>query len=67
MNSWDPHYTPLLSGNDPGEEPKNGGMLIAKYGKGYYVYTGYAWFRQLPAGVPGAFRVFANLISLGTK
>jgi LmbE family N-acetylglucosaminyl deacetylase len=67
MNSWDPHYKPLLSGNDPGEEAKNGGMLIARYGKGYYVYTGYAWFRQLPAGVPGAFRIFANLISLGTK
>jgi LmbE family N-acetylglucosaminyl deacetylase len=67
MNSWDPHYKPLLSGNDPGEEPKNGGMLFTHYGKGYYVYTAYAWFRQLPAGVPGAFRIFANLISLGAK
>lgn len=64
MNSWDPHYKPLLSGNDPGEEPKNGGMLYTQYGKGHYIYTGYAWFRQLPAGVPGAFRIFANMLSL---
>jgi LmbE family N-acetylglucosaminyl deacetylase len=65
MNSWDSHYQPLLSGNDPGEQPKSGGMLYASYGKGHYVYTGYAWFRQLPAGVPGAFRIFANMLSLG--
>jgi hypothetical protein len=65
MSSWDSRYKALLSGNDPGEEPKNGGMLYAKYGKGYCVYTGYSWFRQLPAGIPGAFRIFANLISLG--
>jgi LmbE family N-acetylglucosaminyl deacetylase len=65
MNTWDPHYKALLSGNDPGEEPKNGGMLLTQYGKGYYIYTAYAWFRQLPAGVPGAFRIFANMISLG--
>jgi LmbE family N-acetylglucosaminyl deacetylase len=65
MNTWDPHYTALLSGNDPGEEPKNGGMLYVRYGKGHYIYTGYSWFRQLPAGVPGAFRIFANMLSLG--
>jgi hypothetical protein len=65
MSSWDPRYTALISGNDPGEEPQNSGMLMAKFGKGYFVYTGYAWFRQLPAGVPGAFRIFANIISLG--
>jgi LmbE family N-acetylglucosaminyl deacetylase len=65
MNTWDSHYLPLLSGNDPGEEPKTGGMLYASYGKGHYIYTGYAWFRQLPAGVPGAFRIFANMLSLG--
>jgi LmbE family N-acetylglucosaminyl deacetylase len=65
MNSWDPHYKALLSGQDPGEKPKEGGMLIANYGKGYYIYTGYSWFRQLPAGVPGAFRIFANMIGLG--
>lgn len=65
MNSWDERYTPLLSGNDPGDSPKNGGMLYAQVGKGHYVYTGYSWFRQLPAGNRGAFRIFANLISLG--
>jgi LmbE family N-acetylglucosaminyl deacetylase len=64
MNTWDSQYQALLSGNDPGEEPKNGGMLYARYGKGHYIYTGYAWFRQLPAGVPGAFRIFANMLSL---
>ena len=65
MNTWDSQYEALISGNDPGEEPKNGGMLYARYGKGYYIYTGYSWFRQLPAGVPGAFRIFANMLSLG--
>jgi LmbE family N-acetylglucosaminyl deacetylase len=64
MNSWDSRYKALLSGSDPGEEPKNGGMLYARYGKGHYIYTAYSWFRQLPAGVPGAFRIFANLLSL---
>jgi hypothetical protein len=64
MNAWDPRYKALLSGNDPGEDPKNGGMLITQYGKGTYIYTGYSWFRQLPAGVPGAFRIFANMLSL---
>lgn len=64
-NSWDSRYTPLLAGNDPGEDLKKGGMLYANYGKGHYVYTAYAWFRQLPAGVPGAFRIFANMLSLG--
>jgi LmbE family N-acetylglucosaminyl deacetylase len=64
MGSWDSHYTPLLSGHDPGEDAKNGGMLWTRYGKGYYIYTAYAWFRQLPAGVPGAYRIFANLLSL---
>ena len=64
---WDPRYTPLLSGADPGEPQLLGGMLVAKYGKGYYIYTAYAWFRQLPAGVPGAYRIFANMLSLGAK
>jgi len=64
IGNWDSRYTPLLSGHDPGEDPQNGGMLWARYGKGYYIYTAYAWFRQLPAGVPGAFRIFANLLSL---
>ena len=62
---WDEHFTPLLACGDPGEAPLKGGLLVAKYGKGYYVYTGLAWFRQLPAGVPGAYRLFANLVSLG--
>jgi LmbE family N-acetylglucosaminyl deacetylase len=63
MSEWDPRYTALLSGHDPGEEPLNGGLLVARFGKGLYIYTGYAWFRQLPAGIPGAYRIFANLIS----
>jgi len=66
-NEWDEAYTPILSSNDPGEDPANGGLLIAQYGEGYYVYTGYSWFRELPAGVPGAYRLFTNLISLGDK
>ena len=70
LSEWDAKYTPLLSApEDTGKELK-GGQLIAQYGKGNYIYTGYAWFRQLPAGVPGAYRMVANLISLskaGTK
>ena len=65
MESWAPEYKPLLSSNDPGEPPQKGGMLLAAYGKGFYLYSGYVWFRQLPAGVPGAYRIFANMISLG--
>jgi hypothetical protein len=64
LDRWDERFTPLLESHDPGEPPRRGGMVMARYGKGTYVYTGYAWFRQLPAGVPGAFRIFANLISL---
>lgn len=66
-NEWSEEYTPILSSNDPGEDAKDGGMLIAEYGKGYFTYTGYSWFRNLPAGVPGAYRIFANLISLGNE
>jgi hypothetical protein len=62
---WDDHYSAILSSHDTGEEPLNGGLLVAPYGKGYYIYTSYSWFRQLPAGVPGSFRIFANMISLG--
>jgi LmbE family N-acetylglucosaminyl deacetylase len=65
MSQWDPQFTPLLSSHDPGEQPQNGGMLLAHYGKGTYIYTGYAFFRQLPAGVPGAIRLFVNLVSAG--
>jgi hypothetical protein len=65
-SSWDnDHYTALLAMSDPGEAPLKSSVLVARYGKGYYVYTGLAFFRQLPAGVPGAYRLFANLISLG--
>ena len=62
---WDEHYQPLLSSHDPGEEPLKGGLLRAQYGKGTYIYTGYAFFRQLPMGVPGAVRLFVNIISAG--
>lgn len=61
---FDKGYTPLLESGDPGEAPNRGGELYAEIGKGRYVYTSYAWFRQLPAGVPGAYRLFANLLSL---
>lgn len=64
-NSWDAQFAAILSCNDPGESPKNGGLLVATYGEGHYIYTGLAWFRQLPAGVPGAIRLFTNLISIG--
>jgi hypothetical protein len=64
-NQWDEHFTPILACNDAGEAPLKGGLLVAQYGKGYFVYTGLVFFRELPAGVPGAYRLFANLISLG--
>ncbi|HEY2881811.1 MAG TPA: hypothetical protein VGJ15_05245, partial [Pirellulales bacterium] len=66
-NQWDEHFTPLLAANDPGEAPLKGGILVAKYGKGNFVYTSLVWFRELPAGVPGAYRLFANLLSLGKE
>ncbi|MBU1100747.1 MAG: PIG-L family deacetylase [Bacteroidetes bacterium] len=62
-DDWDEKYTPLLSGNDLGETPKSGGLLYTKYGKGVFVFSGYSFFRELPAGVPGAYRLFINLIS----
>ena len=65
MDQWDSHFTPLLASNDPGEQPQKGGLLMAQYGKGYYIYTGYAFFRQLPFGVPGAIRLYVNLLSVG--
>lgn len=66
-DKWDEKYTAILSSNDPGEDPKDGGLLVAKYGEGYYIYTGLSFFRELPAGVPGAFRLFANMISIGKQ
>jgi LmbE family N-acetylglucosaminyl deacetylase len=65
MDKWDDHYTPLLSSHDPGEDVQKGGLLRAQYGKGTYIYAGYAFFRQLPAGVPGAVRLYVNLLSAG--
>jgi hypothetical protein len=64
FGSFDARYVPLLESADPGEPPQRGGQVIAEVGKGHYVYTAYSWFRQLRAGVPGAYRQFANLISL---
>jgi LmbE family N-acetylglucosaminyl deacetylase len=65
MDKWDEHFTPLLSCHDPGEGDQKGGLLEAHYGKGMYIYAGYAFFRQLPAGVPGAVRLYVNLLSAG--
>jgi LmbE family N-acetylglucosaminyl deacetylase len=62
-SEWDPRYTTVLASNDPGEPEKPGGELVAKHGKGTFIYTSYAWWRQLPAGVPGAIRAFVNLVS----
>jgi hypothetical protein len=62
-DKWDPQYAAPLSMHDPGEVPQHGSLLVARYGKGRFVYTGLAFFRQLPAGVPGALRLFANLLA----
>lgn len=64
-NSWGSEFTPILSMNDKGETPKDGSLLITKYGKGHYIYTGLSFFREFPAGVSGAYRLFANMLSLG--
>ncbi len=64
-NEWSKEYTAILSANDKGESEKKGPLLVAKYGKGYYVYTGLSFFREFPAGVSGAYRLFANMLSLG--
>jgi len=65
MDKWDDHFTALLSCHDPGEDAQNGGLLRAQYGKGTYIYAAYAFFRQLPAGVPGAVRLYVNLLNAG--
>ena len=65
MDQWDSNFKPLLSSHDPGEAPLKGGLLRAQYGKGTYIFTGYAFFRQLPAGVPGAIRLYVNLLNAG--
>jgi len=64
-DSWSEEFTPILSMNDKNETPKNGSLMVAKYGEGYFIYTGLSFFRQFPVGVPGAYRIFANMISIG--
>ncbi|MEZ7916566.1 MAG: PIG-L family deacetylase [Polaribacter sp.] len=63
--TWSKEYTPILSMNDKGETPKQGSLLIAKLGKGNYIYTGLSFFRELPAGVSGAYKLFANMLAVG--
>ncbi|MDH4350387.1 MAG: hypothetical protein OEW56_04480, partial [Gemmatimonadota bacterium] len=65
--TWDAAYTPLLEMQDPGQQPVRGGLLVAPVGRGTYVYTGLSFFRALPAGVPGAFRLFFNLLGLNSE
>ena len=65
--NWDKNFQPVLSMNDPNEKPDDGSLIIAKYGKGYFTYTGLVFFRELPAGVPGAYRLLANIIALNKK
>jgi LmbE family N-acetylglucosaminyl deacetylase len=62
-SEWDPRYQTVLESHDPTEKPLAGGMLYVRYGKGVYIFSGYSWFRELPAGVPGAYRLFANMLS----
>jgi hypothetical protein len=64
MKSWDAHYEALLETHDEGQPPQKGGFLYTKYGKGIYIYNAYAFYRELPEGVPGAYRIMANMISL---
>jgi len=64
-SEYDPRYEPVFESHDPGDKPQLGGTIYARYGKGVYIFTSYSWFRQLPAGVPGAIRLFVNLISAG--
>ena len=66
-DKWAKEFTPILGMKDLGESEKQGSLLVAKYGKGYYIYTGLSFFRELPAGVPGAFKLFTNLISIGKQ
>jgi hypothetical protein len=63
-DQWSKEFTPILSMNDEGEAALNGSLLVAPYGKGNYIYTGLSFFRELPAGVTGAYRLFANMLSV---
>lgn len=64
MENWDAHYKPLIETHDPDQDPQSGGLLVARYGRGTYVYDAFALYRQLPSGVPGAYRILANLVSI---
>jgi len=64
LSTWDPQYHAPLETHDPGQDPQKGGLVIARSGAGVYVYTAYAFYRQLPLGVPGSYRLFANILSL---
>ncbi len=64
-DKWDPHYKTVIECHDPGEDELPGGLIYTKYGKGVFIYSGYVWFRELPAGNPGAYRIFVNLLSAG--
>ena len=66
-NEWDERFTPILSMNDEDEAPMKGSLLVAPHGKGYYIYTGLSFFRELPAGVSGAYKIFANMLSIGKE
>jgi hypothetical protein len=66
-STWDSRYETVLAMNDPGEKPSTGSVLCVRHGKGTFIYTGLAFFRQLPAGVPGAYRLFANLLAGGGR
>ena len=67
LSEWDAQYEAILSCNDTAEKKEDGALLVAKYGKGHYIYTGLSFFRELPMGVPGAYRLFANLLSIGKQ
>lgn len=64
-DKWDKEFTPILEMKDEGENPTKGSLLVAPYGEGYYIYTGLSFFRELPAGVPGAYKLFSNMLSIG--
>jgi hypothetical protein len=66
-NKWDSNFEAVLSMNDKGETPKEGSLLVARYGEGYYIYTSLSFFRELPEGVSGAYKLFANIVSLKAK
>jgi poly(3-hydroxyalkanoate) synthetase len=67
MSTWDEHYKPLLESHDREQAPQRGGLVQAKYGRGTFTYAAYAFYRQMPAGVSGGYRLFANIISMGKQ